>query len=68
LDAERTLMQAEAALSESNGQVAGAQVKLFLALGGGWRQAPPPHVVPATNRSPSFHAAAGARSGASAWP
>lgn len=51
LDAERTLMQAEAALSESNGQVAGDQVKLFLALGGGWRQAPPPRVTPATYRS-----------------
>jgi NodT family efflux transporter outer membrane factor (OMF) lipoprotein len=58
LDAERTLMQAEAALSESNGQVAGDQVKLFLALGGGWRQAPAPHVVPSTDRSPSLHTGA----------
>jgi NodT family efflux transporter outer membrane factor (OMF) lipoprotein len=66
LDAERTLMQAEAALSESHGQVAGDQVKLFLALGGGWRQAPPPHIVPATDRSPSLQADAAARSGGSA--
>jgi NodT family efflux transporter outer membrane factor (OMF) lipoprotein len=53
LDAERTLAQAEAALAQSNGQVAGDQVKLFLALGGGWRQAPPPKVIPASDRSPS---------------
>jgi NodT family efflux transporter outer membrane factor (OMF) lipoprotein len=41
LDAERTLAQAEAALASSNSQVAADQVKLFLALGGGWEQAPP---------------------------
>jgi NodT family efflux transporter outer membrane factor (OMF) lipoprotein len=58
LDAERTLAQTEAALARSNGQVAGDQVKLFLALGGGWRQAPPPKVVPATDRSPSLRAEA----------
>jgi NodT family efflux transporter outer membrane factor (OMF) lipoprotein len=52
LDAERTLALTEAALSESNGQVAGDQVRLFLSLGGGWRQAPPPNVIPATNRPP----------------
>jgi NodT family efflux transporter outer membrane factor (OMF) lipoprotein len=40
LDAERTLVAAESALSASNGQVAADQVKLFLALGGGWEQAP----------------------------
>jgi NodT family efflux transporter outer membrane factor (OMF) lipoprotein len=41
LDAERTLAQAETALAASNGQVAADQVKLFLALGGGWQDAPP---------------------------
>jgi len=52
LDAERTLAQAEAALAGSNGQVAADQVRLFLSLGGGWREAPPTKVVPATDRSP----------------
>ena len=52
LDAERTLAQTEAALSDSNGQIAADQVRLFLALGGGWRHAPAPHVVPASDRSP----------------
>jgi NodT family efflux transporter outer membrane factor (OMF) lipoprotein len=61
LDAERTLAQSEAALAQSNGQVAGDQVKLFLALGGGWRQAPPPKVIPATDRSPSRRVEADAR-------
>lgn len=41
LDAQRTLTQAEAALASSDGQVATDQVNLFLALGGGWRDAPP---------------------------
>ncbi|HKR89358.1 MAG TPA: TolC family protein [Phenylobacterium sp.] len=41
LDATRTLAQADAALAASNSQVAADQVKLFLALGGGWEQAPP---------------------------
>jgi NodT family efflux transporter outer membrane factor (OMF) lipoprotein len=41
LDAERVLAAADAALASSNGQVAADQVKLFLALGGGWEQAPP---------------------------
>ena len=54
LDSERTLAQAEAALAASNGQLAADQVKLFLSLGGGWRQAPPPNVVAATDRSPSM--------------
>jgi outer membrane protein TolC len=40
LDAQRTLATAQAALSASDGQVAADQVKLFLALGGGWRGAP----------------------------
>jgi multidrug efflux system outer membrane protein len=40
LDARRTLTQAEAALAASDGQVAIDQVNLFLALGGGWRNAP----------------------------
>jgi outer membrane protein TolC len=41
LDAERTLISADAALAASNGQVAADQVKLFLALGGGWGQGAP---------------------------
>jgi NodT family efflux transporter outer membrane factor (OMF) lipoprotein len=53
LDGERTLAQSEAALADSNGQLAADQVRLFLSLGGGWRQAPAPKVVPATDRSPS---------------
>ena len=53
LDSERTLAQAEAALAASNGQLASDQVKLFLSLGGGWEQAPPPKLVAATDRSPS---------------
>jgi multidrug efflux system outer membrane protein len=40
LDATRTLVAADAALAASDGQVAADQVKLFLALGGGWEQAP----------------------------
>jgi len=38
LDAERTLADAEAALAESDSQVALRQIDLFLALGGGWQQ------------------------------
>jgi NodT family efflux transporter outer membrane factor (OMF) lipoprotein len=40
LDAQRTQAQAQAALAASDAQVAADQVKLFLSLGGGWRQAP----------------------------
>jgi len=36
LDADRTLAANDAALAASNGQIAADQVKLFLALGGGW--------------------------------
>jgi NodT family efflux transporter outer membrane factor (OMF) lipoprotein len=48
LDAARTLATADAALAQSNGQLAADQVKLFLALGGGWEQAPPVTQVRAT--------------------
>jgi outer membrane protein TolC len=41
LNSERTLAQAGAAVAASEGQVAAGQVKLFLALGGGWEQTPP---------------------------
>jgi multidrug efflux system outer membrane protein len=41
LDAQRTLASADAALAASDGQVAADQVNLFLALGGGWADAPP---------------------------
>jgi outer membrane protein TolC len=50
LDAQRTLAQTEASLAASDAQVAADQVKLFLALGGGWRQAPAPVAVSATSR------------------
>jgi NodT family efflux transporter outer membrane factor (OMF) lipoprotein len=36
LDAERTFAESEAQLTEMNGRVAGAQIDLFRALGGGW--------------------------------
>ncbi len=37
LDAERSLSSSDAALAESQGQLADDQVLLFLALGGGWQ-------------------------------
>ena len=40
LDAQRTLATAEAALAASDGALAADQVNLFLALGGGWENAP----------------------------
>ncbi|MCW3481899.1 efflux transporter outer membrane subunit [Neisseriaceae bacterium JH1-16] len=40
LDADRTLASNEAALAASDGQLANDQVNLFLALGGGWENAP----------------------------
>lgn len=39
LDADRTLANAEATLAASEARVAGNQVSLFLALGGGWKAA-----------------------------
>ncbi|CAN5510875.1 efflux transporter outer membrane subunit [soil metagenome] len=45
LDAQRTLATAEAALATSDGALAADQVNLFLALGGGWENAPPPTTV-----------------------
>lgn len=42
LDAERTLIQADAALAEATARVSDLQVRLFLALGGGWQDAPLP--------------------------
>lgn len=39
LDAERTLSEVEAALAQSDAQIADFQITLFKALGGGWRQA-----------------------------
>ena len=36
LDADRSLASVESALAASEGQIAADQVKLFLALGGGW--------------------------------
>jgi multidrug efflux system outer membrane protein len=40
LDAQRTLASAEASLAASDGALAADQVNLFLALGGGWENAP----------------------------
>jgi NodT family efflux transporter outer membrane factor (OMF) lipoprotein len=40
LDAQRTLATSEAALAASDGALAADQVNLFLALGGGWENAP----------------------------
>lgn len=42
LDAERGAVDAAAALAAANADVAGDQVLLFKALGGGWQQAPLP--------------------------
>ncbi|WP_084454902.1 efflux transporter outer membrane subunit [Novosphingobium rosa] len=41
LDAERTLIGAENALASATAQVSQDQVTLFMALGGGWQDAPP---------------------------
>jgi len=40
LDAERTLAETDAALAESEAQLSDDLVSLFLALGGGWQEAP----------------------------
>ena len=40
LDADRTLANTDAALAASDAQVAMDQINLFLALGGGWQNAP----------------------------
>jgi len=40
LDAERTFAEAEAQLADADGRIAGAQVDVFKALGGGWETAP----------------------------
>ena len=40
LDAEQTLINADNALAEATAQVAQDQVSLFMALGGGWQDAP----------------------------
>ena len=47
LDAQRTLASAEGALAASDSAVAADQVNLFLALGGGWENAPAVRVVQA---------------------
>jgi outer membrane protein TolC len=46
LDAERTLIESDTALAEATAQVSDMQVKLFLALGGGWQDAPLPAETP----------------------
>jgi outer membrane protein TolC len=42
LDAERTFADADAGLAEIDAAIAGAQVELFRALGGGWQWTPAP--------------------------
>jgi len=51
LDADRTLANNDAALAASDGQVAVDQINLFLALGGGWQNAPKVREQLATERS-----------------
>ncbi|MET3723584.1 efflux transporter outer membrane subunit [Sphingomonas trueperi] len=46
LDAERTLIASDAALADARARVADMQVTLFLALGGGWQDAPAPAETP----------------------
>lgn len=46
LDADRTLANAEAAAAATDAQVSLAQVRLFLALGGGWQSARQTPVIP----------------------
>jgi outer membrane protein, multidrug efflux system len=46
LDAERTEIDADAALADATSQLADRQVQLFLVLGGGWQDAPPPLETP----------------------
>lgn len=41
LDAQRTLIQAQDSLAQATVQVSRDQVSLFMALGGGWEDAPP---------------------------
>ncbi|AOY94609.1 RND transporter [Cupriavidus sp. USMAA2-4] len=50
LDAERSLASAEMDLAASDSQLAFNQIGLFVALGGGWQQAPAVREVPATAR------------------
>lgn len=48
LDADRTLASADAALAASDTQVALNQIQLFMALGGGWQNAPKVESITAT--------------------
>ena len=41
LDAERSLAAADAALADMQAQLAEDQVRVFMALGGGWEEAAP---------------------------
>ncbi|WP_082583030.1 TolC family protein [Frateuria sp. Soil773] len=54
LDAQRTSLDAQAALAQADLDVARAQIALFKALGGGWEQAPPVDLPePDASRPPS---------------
>lgn len=46
LDAERTLADADSALAAAQGQLPSEQIAVFLALGGGWEEAPAVKDVP----------------------
>ena len=41
LDAENTLIEADRTLARATAQVSKDQITLFMALGGGWQNAPP---------------------------
>ncbi|BAV64369.1 efflux transporter outer membrane subunit [Sphingobium cloacae] len=57
LDADRTDMEAQAALASAEMEVATAQVVLFKALGGGWQSAPPV-ILPLPERPSSIASSA----------
>lgn len=52
LDAQRSLAAAETALAASSAQLAADQIKLFLALGGGWQSAAPAEAPAAEKPAP----------------
>lgn len=51
LDTQRSLASAESALTASDAQLAGDQVALFLALGGGWESAGPGAAADSSNHT-----------------
>lgn len=55
LDAERTLIEAENALAQATAQVSQDQIALFMALGGGWQDAPAIVDVPLSTVTDRVH-------------